>query len=349
MKSLIASLAISLVSIAAFGQSADRDVLVTPDGTVYTATAVSPNDPEGVNNITSVIDLAVQRGSSAQHQIVPDSVVFGSNFGGALAYDADSKTLFVLWIHMANRMSSELLLASYRDGKWQPAVVIDHQAYTDRSSLRLGITRRVSQLQKDGSYADVSALLLHAVWWDDSHSEARYALLPIENGALSAASVDIHSLEEFITSSGETYNSVSDKFNAEILHHPAIVSSPMQSTVEVVFGDSKNNSLHSVTLRPIADARVHIPIGIGGGNGGGGGRVKPLSIAAPPNFTADWKGPFTVLERGDRIVLANTGDTALNYITYSDGAWTSVKSIAIDAKFPAEAAISALDRMLSTQ
>ncbi|MEA2166665.1 MAG: hypothetical protein QOK37_4792 [Thermoanaerobaculia bacterium] len=350
MKRLLVVLAISFASTAAFAQVADRDVLVTPEGTVYTATAVSPSSSaEGTSGIASVVDLAVQKGSGTEHQIVPDSVVFGSNFGGALAYDTDSKTLFVLWIHMANRMSSELLLASYRDSKWQPAVVIDHQAYTDRSSLRLGITRRVSQLQKDGSYADVPALLLHAVWWDDSHSEARYALLPIENGALSAAAVDIHSLEEFVAADSEAYHAVSEKFNAEILHHPAIVSSPMQSTVDVVFGDTKNNSLHGVTLHPIADSRIHIPVGIGGGNGGGGGRVKPLSIAAPPNFTADWKGPFTVLERGDRIVLANTGDTALNYITYSDGAWTSMKSIAIDAKFPAEAAISALDKMLSTQ
>jgi hypothetical protein len=346
MKRLLLSFAISLVSVAALAQVADRDVLVTPEGTVYSATTQF-NASAGTGGIGSTIDLALQNGSGTQHQTVPDSLVAGSNFGGALAYDSDSKTLFVLWIHMANRMSSELLLASYRDGKWQPAVVIDHQAYTDRSNLRLGITRRVSQMQKDGSYADVPALLLHAVWWDESNSGARYALLPIENGALSAAAADTYSLEEFITSAAENYNPVGAKFNAEILRHPAIVSSPMQSTVEVVFGDTKNNSLHSVTLHPIADSRIHIPVGIGGGNGGG--RVKPLSIAAPPNFTADWKGPINVLERGDRIVLANTGDTSVNYITYSDGAWTAVKSIAIDAKFPAEAALSALDKMLSTQ
>jgi hypothetical protein len=345
MKRLLSVAALSLVSTAAFAQVADRDVLVTPEGTVYTVTTEANSDA-GTGGISSTIGLALQSGSGIQHQVVPDSLVAGSNFGGALAYDSDSKTLFVLWIHMANQMSSELRLASYRDGKWQPAVVIDHQAYTERSNLRLGITRRVSQQQADGTYADVPALLLHAVWWDVSNSEARYALLPIESGALSPAAVDVHSLEEFISPASDTYNAVGANFNAEILRHPAIVSSPMQSTVDVVFGDTKNNAVHAVTLHPIANMRIHIPIGIGGGNGGG--RAKPLSISAPANFTSDWKGPITVLERGDRIVLANTGETAVNYITYSDG-WTAVKSIAIDAKFPAEAAITALDRMLSTQ
>jgi hypothetical protein len=356
MKRLLVSFALVLCATAAFAQAADRDVLVTLDGTVYTVTTETPYRVVTELPLTgtstdavTLLDLAIQSGSNVRHMVIPASMSYGYHFGGALAYDSDSKTLFVLWIHMPNQMSSELLLASYHDGAWQPAISIDPQPYLYSSNLRLGITRRVSQLQKDGSYADVPALLLHAVWWDvGTGEEARYALLPVENGAVSAAAIETHSLEELISPSDDKHNDVSATFNAEILRHPAIVSSPMQSTVDVVFGDTKTNTIHGVTLHPIADTRVHIPVGIGGGSGPGGSK-PPLSLAAPPNFTAGWKGPITVIERGDRLAFANAGETALSYITYANGAWASVKSIPIDSRFPAEAALAAVDKMLSTQ
>jgi hypothetical protein len=349
MKRLLLSFALTLFATAAIAQVADRDVLVTPDGTVYTVDQGIPSSSSGVA-ATNILELSIQNGSEApRYLLVPESVLAGNHFGGTLAYDADSKTLFVLWTHMPNGTSSELLLASYRDGKWQPAVSIDNQANHIRTNLRLGITRRVSQLQEDGTYADMPALLLHAVWWGETGSggEARYAMLPIENGALSPSAIEVHSLEEFVTATDEPYNPVAANFNPEILRHPAIVSSPMQSTVDVVFGDTKTNAIHSITLQPIADARIHIPGGVRGGGLGGG--KPPMSLAAPPSFSSNWKGPISVIERGDRLAFSNAGDSSLNYITYANGTWSDVKSIGIDNKLSAEAALAALDKMVSTQ
>ncbi|HXA15494.1 MAG TPA: hypothetical protein VN380_00765 [Thermoanaerobaculia bacterium] len=344
MKRLLVSFAFVLTAAAAFGQAADRDVVVTPDGTVYTVEAQTPPADSSMVAMQTLA-LTIQNGKDVSHLYVPDSMTSGFHFGGALAYDSDSSTLFVLWIHTDDGYSTELLLTSFHGGKWEPAVSIDNDPYRRRSNLRLGITRRVSQLQTDGTFADVPALLLHAVWWEESGKSeaAHYALLTTEKGALS--SIEIHSLEEFIAPADEAYNAVDPTFNKELLRHPAIVSPPMQSGVDVVFGDTKSNTIHTVTLRPIADARVHIPVGIGGGNGG----PKPRSLAAPPTFSADWKGSITVIERADRLVFANASETSLSYITYANGAWTSVKSIAIDSRFPAEAALAAIDKMLSTQ
>ena len=346
MKHFLIAVALALVSTAAFAQVADRDVLVTPEGTVYTVETKTPSLANSME-ATPALALTVQNGNAVSHINVPDSISSGFHFGGALAYDSDSRTLFVLWIHMPNAMSSELLLAPYRDGKWQTAVSVDSESYRLRNNLRLGITRRVSRLQKDGSYSDAPALLLHAVWWEESGKgeEARYALLTIDKGAL--ASIETHSLEEFVAPGDEVYNAVDVSFNKEILRHPAIVSSPMQNSVDVIFGDTRSNAFHSATLHPIADSRIHIPVGIGGGGGAGGG--KPLHIAAPANFSDDWKGPITVLARGDHFVFANAGEKSLNYITYSAGTWTAAKSIAIDNRFPVEAALAALDKMVSSQ
>ncbi len=341
MKRLLLSFALTLFATAAFAQAADRDVLVTPEGTVFTVETQTPSSASSMEAVR-MLALTVQNGNDVSHLNVPDSMSSGFHFGGALAYDSESRTLFVLWIHMPNAMSSELLLASYRDGKWQPAVSIDNQPYHLRNNLRVSITRRVPQLQKDGLYADVPALLLHALWWDDSGrgEEARYALLTVDKGVLAAA--ETHSLQEFVSPGDDKYNTVSATFNAEILRHPAIVSSPMQNTVDVVFGDTKTNSFHSVTLHPIAEHRIHIPVGIGGDDG------RP-HILTPANFSANWVGPISVLARGDRLVFANAGETSLNYITYANGKWTAVKSIAIDSRFTTEAALAALDKMLSTQ
>src|SRR3954454_13943323 len=347
MKRLLVTLAISLLSASAFAQVADRDVLVTPEGTVYTVEQATPSESSGIA-ATSILQLSIQSGSSEpQHVLVPESLSAGFHSDGALAYDIASKTLFLLWSHMPNGMSSELLLASYREGKWQPAVSIDYRGNSARANLRLGITRRVSQLQKDGTYADVPALVLHALWWDTNGGgeEARYAMLPIENGALSQDSVELHSLEEFV-GDHETVNAVDAKFNSEILRHPGIVSSPMQNSVDVLFGDADNKSIHKVTLHPIAEHRIHIPVGIGGGNGGG---PKALNLIAPTTFTAAWKGPITVIERGDRLIFANATDKALNYLTYSDGTWSDVKSIALSDKLTVETALSAVDKMVSSQ
>ena len=345
MKRLLIALAISFVAAGVFAQATDRDVLVTPEGAVYTIEQQTPSDSSGVA-ANNVLQLSIQNGSETQRLIVPESLSAGFHSDAVLAYDSTSKTLFVLWTHMPSGMSSELILASYHEGKWQHAIAIDNQGYENHLNLRLGITRRVSQLQKDGTYADAPALILHALWWDsNAHGEeAKYAMLPIENGAVSPASVEIHSLEEFV-GNDDAVNTVDANFNAEILRHPAIVSSPMQSSVDVVFGDTQKNTIHKVTLHPIAEHRIHIPVGIGSGSGG----PKSLSMPLPASFSADWRGPITVIERGDRLVFTNATDKALSYVTYSDGTWTDVKSIALSNKLSAEAALAAVDKMVSSQ
>src|SRR4051794_31903811 len=329
MKRLLVTLAISLVSASAFAQLVDRDVLVTPDGTVYTIEQQTPSDSSGIAAI-NVLQLSIQNGSETQHVLVPESLTAGFHSDSVLAYDATSKTLFILWTHMPNGMSSELLLASYREGKWQRAISIDSRAYDNHLNLRLGITRRISQLQKDGTYADAPALVLHALWWDSNAGgeEARYAMLPITDGALSKDAVETHSLEEFVGDK-ETVNAVSENFNPEVLRHPAIISSAMSSSVDIVFGDTAKNSIHLVTLHPTAQVRLHIPVGIGGDKPSSGG---PRSLAAPPTFASDWHGPISVTAFGDRLVFANATDKALNSLTYADGTWTEEKSITLNSK-----------------
>src|SRR5581483_2667089 len=225
-------------------------------------------------------------------------------------------------------------------GRWQPAVSIDNQPYDLRYNLRIAITRRVAQLQRDGSYGDIPALLVHAVWWDETGygETARYALITINKGV--AGTPELHNLSEFAPSPPLFPNDVGAEFNPEILRHPAFVDNGSQDSVDVIFGDAYYKLFNRVTLKPIADGRIHIPIGI---------RPGGPRVAAPTSFTADWSGRIStiVAPHDGSFLLYNSDKGSVNYIVYSNGAWSQVKTLPVTDKLSVDAAVNALTRMMS--
>lgn len=313
-----------------------RDVVVGADGTVYTAETQSAEDGG------SIIALDVQRGSFAAESILPESHGNAAYFAPALAFDEESQTLFVFWLRMPNAMSSELLVSAYHDGKWAPPVSIDNKSFCVRFNLRIAVKRGVAQPQSDGTLHDIRTLVIHTVWWEQTGAgeQARYALIPVENGAL--GDVEIHNLTEFATPGNQPV-AVKKSFNNELLKHPAIIDAGSPDSVDVVFGDLKTNSLNRVTLRPIADGRIHIPIG----HGGGGTR-----LGAPESFSADWSGHVAAVAAGSgdgTMLLYNVTEKSVNFLLYSNGAWQEAKTIPLNDKLSADAAIAALGRMLNQQ
>jgi hypothetical protein len=313
-------------------------VLVTPGGTLYTAeTEVVAGDSEMRRQVT----LTIQDSGKPVRTVVPDSLTAGVNAAPSLAYDAESRTLFVFYLKMPNLMSSELLLAAYRDGKWEPAISIDNKPFDIRSSLRIAVKRKVAQLQHDGTYTDLSALIVHAAWWEQTGDgeSARYALVSISKGNVS--SIELHDLNEFMASDAATFP-VSPDFNRELLKHPAIVDTASIDSVDVVFGDLRTNSFNRVTLRPIADGRIHIPIGVGTGGGGG-------HFGVPYAFSADWNGRISTISSGSNLIFCNAMKNSVSYLLYSDSVWSPLKALPLNDKLTAEGAISALTRMANTQ
>ena len=261
----------------------------------------------------------------------------GTNWRPALTYESDSKAVFVFWIGQVNGMSSRLLFTSYRDGKWAPAVSIDDQQYTYRYNLRIAITRHVSTLQPDGSWADAPALLVHAVWWEDAggnREKARYALFTIENSRVT--NYEIHDLLGLAQIPDMAY-AVDEKFNSEILRHPAIIEGT--NSVDVIFGDSDRMSMNRLTLKPIADGRIHIPIGTRGG--------RPFP--PPQSFSAAWTGRISTIGSGPDLVMYNTTRDATGYVMYSNGKWSEVRTLPLSENFSADAAAAALYKMLTAQ
>ena len=338
MKRLLTFAAVLLFATGVFAQTVDRDVLVTPDGTVYSVETITPTDPSIA--ASSALQLTTQSGTTTSSVIVPASTTYGMHSLPALAYDSGTGTLFVLWLHMPSPMSSELLVASYSAGRWSPAVSVDNQPYTLRYNLRVGITRRVSALQIDGSYQDAPALLLHLLWWEETGhgQEARYALLDIEKGQV--ASTEVHSLSEFYDPD-PTPAQVAPDFNPEVLRHPGFLESGSADSVDVVAGDMTSLSFHRLTIKPILDTRIRIPVG----------RAPGARIPAPTSFDAAWTGRISVVSspRNSDMVFAHVESDAVSYMSYTNGAWSAIKSIGLGPKLSADSAMSALSKMLSAQ
>ncbi len=337
MKRLLLGFVLLLASTAALAQP--REVLLTPDGTLYTVEVVSNESATGT---VLSLPVTIKQGKTVTTTVVPESLI-GVNIEPALAYDADSQTLFVFWLHQAPNSSANVLnLATYQNGKWQPAVAIDSRPgviLQVRFNLRIGVTHRVSQEQTDGTFLDAPALLVHAVWWEYNSVEgeaARYSLIPISNGV--AGFPESHALTEFVSPSAS--NDVSSTFNYDFLRHPSLVEGTAADSIDVVFGDIHANVLNRVTLKPIADARIHIPGGLHGGN----------PIGVPKTFSNAWAGDVTTLDgRDGRMVFVNTTPTSVSYLMYAKGQWAPLNTIAIDDKITVDAAMGAVAKMLASQ
>lgn len=339
MKRLLAVLALVILPTTLLAQTApDRDVLLTPEGTLYTVESTL-NDGSAPANVKFLLRLTVQPTHERPRTlVVPDSLLEGVHSHPALAWDAESKSLFVFWLRMPNPTSSELLLSSYKDGTWQPAVSIGSQTYHLESNLQIRTSHRVT--------AD-SPLLVHAVWWEDAGGteSARYGLFVIEKGAVSTIYLD--DLSNFLwvdennnpSSQAPTPFEVDANFNREILRHPTLVDTGSTDSMDVIFGDTRTNSFNRLTLKPIIQGRIHIPIG----------HVPGPRIVAPTSFTEPWTGSVDTIvsSRDGSMLLYNTTKTAVNYIVYSGGSWSSVKSVALSDKLSAEAAVAALSRMMN--
>lgn len=342
MKRLLIAAALLMLPVTLLAQVADRDVLLTRSGTLYTIDSVE-NDGAAPANVTRYLTLTIQNENQpAQTVMVPDSLNGGINWRPALAYDDASQTLFIFWLKEPNPMSSELLLGSYSNGQFRPTLSIDNEPYCLRFNLRIAITRFVSQLQKDGSYADAPALLVHAIWWEVTGygEKARYALIPISRGVPGAP--DIHDLGEFAASQPLIpAQTPGPNFNPEILQQPAFVDNGTADSIDVIFGDTYYDDFSRVTLKPVSDGRIHIPIGAHPGGPG---------MLAPVDFSANWDGRISMITSPhdpNTLLLYNTTSTSVSYIAYSGGSWSNVKSLQLSNNLSADAAVAALTRMMS--
>lgn len=336
MKRLLLTLAVMLFTGAAFAAVADRDVLITKAGTVFSIVSEASQD-----GLHASLALTIESGDKITHSVLPESIDNGINSRPTLAYDVESDTLFVVWMRMPNEATSELLVAAYHDDRWQPALIIDGKRPAQLYNLNVGITHHVQQVQRDETIIDAPALVLHAVWWEAGAGRdgARYAVMGVQKGAISEA--DVHDMSEFLGTRNTTVEEPKASHDGgDFLRHVALLKGPTPDAVDVLFGDQGTHSFYRTTLRPIANVRIRIPVGAQPGPPIAGPK-KALGI--------DWTGRTSTLvsHDGNTIIFVNATDEKLSYVKYAGGEWSSVQQVRLSQRVTAEAAVAALAKMLA--
>ncbi len=333
MKRLLLAVAFVFLATAAVASGVDRDVIITSDGAVFSVIS-----QQGKGNSGSSLALTVEVDGTTTQSVVPETIDSGSNTLPTLAWDEESHTLFVVWMHMPNPASSELLIASYRNGEWLPAMSLDYKRAL-RYNLSVAITHSVRQKQRDDTFETRPALVLHAAWWEQgSETEGpRYAVMGLSGGSMSDP--DVHEMTDFVAD-GEAPLVLDDKFNHDFLRHVSILDGPTPDAVDVVFNDPRTKNFYRTTLRPIAEGRLHIPVGA---------RPGAPKLGGPKAFSVDWSGRTTTISStdGKTLIFCNTTDSRIDYVKVTDGKWSAAQHVTLSDKLTVESAMAALARMVA--
>src|SRR5688572_26203319 len=97
IKKLVLLLALLIVPVAATAAE-DGWMLLTAEGTLYTVERAWPRDYPGVAaQSNSFLLLNERRGDQIVRYIVPGTLAAGVHTNPTLAYDSESKTVFLFW------------------------------------------------------------------------------------------------------------------------------------------------------------------------------------------------------------------------------------------------------------
>jgi hypothetical protein len=332
--------AVLLLPLAAYaGGNVNRDMLLASDGTLYTVDSVAPDTLKDVaTSAAHVLTLTIQKGKKSTTVPVPASLTDGYHFTPALAYDADSKTVFIFWEIMRDGgFASDLAFSSYHDGTWGTAATLDSIAWDLRQNLRIAITRSTETKDEDGNVKSIPEVTVHAVWWEVSGSSewARYAMLTIGNGNVVATHVQ--DLTDFTAAKGVAAVNGTDE--QEFLRHPGVFESPNHATVDIVFGDMASDTLHRITMKPVAvEGRLRIPIGR---------NEHPLpTVHAQSTHTSG--DASAISTASDNLAFYSSTADAMEYYVLKNGKWAS-QSVALGGVVTRDAAVDALRRMLASE
>jgi hypothetical protein len=361
MRRLLLLAALFVLPVLAAAQK--RESMLTPYGTLFTVDTVADGAEAGGFTPSHLV-LREQFGTESHTEIIPATMEHGAHTNPAIAYDADTKTLFVFWLRYTGIMSGQLLFAC-RDanGTWTPAQTFGEQ-WNYRRNLRIAVTRRVTE--EDGTLAPGSAVSVHLVWWESSSEDgtetAQYAMVTIENGLI-VGEPDTLSLKEFTkveqtpddesgagiasVEGGETGEEtgeppVVETVDPAVLRQPLLFASPKQDSVLVIFGDVETQRLHQVRIRPAkppltANGRLRVPVGKAEGSSG----APKFKMA---NESTRVEGIYSST---DRLALFTRDAAKMQYVIMQDGVWTETREVPLDDQVTSTAAVDALRRLVN--
>lgn len=291
-------------------------------------------------------------------EVVGGSVNDLLKFGESLEFEDSTQTLFVVYTSLqVQGFFADTHVAMRRNGGWSvgrfvanpglyfsvnPRVVVTRQTYNDFDSLGAVVTKTRS--------------ILSLVWWEESAlSQARYAAVFIEDGALKLDDIVGMNLNEFAGSAGPTDNRnlpTSSYMYPAVQRDPATnggvfvsfanLATRMQQVLRVGFPDDYTQPATGATASTparIPNSRT-TPIGRGG-------RQFPLPMAISLPFTLE---VGTIISPAAVPTFWWVRDGTLTYLT-GDAESLSHPPLALPLRpdFPVDSALAAIRSMAEKQ
>src|SRR5262249_42737983 len=153
-------------------------------------------------------------------------------------------------------------------------------------------------------------------------------VMPLSQGLVQVP--DVHDLSDFANLSPRAPNSPVDE---AFMRQVSLVDGPTLDSVDAIFADSRTDAFYRATLRPVAEARVRMPVG-----------AKGPTLGAPKALDFPWAGrPGTITSPdGQTVIFTSTTETKVSWVTYRNGEWLDVREIALSDKVTVNVAMAAL-------
>lgn len=341
MKKLALILLLLAAPLAA--QISDRQILLRADGVLHTVESIAAADCVNLTTASSrVIQLSTHDGEKEKTLFVPASLEGGLNSEPSLAYDSATRTLFVFWQRMPNRTTSELVFASYRNGEWSHATVLDPGLFRFRRNLEIAVTRSVDDRSKPQTLARLHQLVIHAVWWEETGfgERGRYAMISLSDGIVS--DIALRDLSDFISQNANSSTSgdyVSASLDRDLFRHPSIHEMPDNESVDILFGDFNSNRFNRINVRVVrGEGVLNLPIGIVRGE-----------LPAPGGLiqVANNKLTTIALPGTGNVAFYTSTDRTLTYTVFKDLQWSEAKTISLTGRVTLDAAVGALRQLVA--
>lgn len=334
-----------LVSGPAFADSA----VVAPNGTLYEVfparygdiVSIPASSPDAEMPILAL--RVTPSGQPAVVEIVNGTADFNAEGSVSIELEETTGTLFVAYTK-ARGLMADMHVAIRRDAVWSGQDILSNQGIYLSINPKVAVTRQqYVDFDAEGLPVTKTRSIFSLIWWEESGpSQARYAPIFVEDGALRVDAIQAWNLNELAGAPGVTDPS---GLPLSSFSYPAVQADPTNNGgVLVTFSNLANRKQQVLRITFLDDlvkasppgstrvpeevlARSHFPIG----RSGGSGRI-PLNMdtLSEVEATISQKGVTTF-----HWVEAST----MRFVRSDDGEDAQARQLALRPDLSAEKAV----------
>jgi len=328
---------------------------------IFAATAAFAANPYFLDrngvlwNATATPDGLVLTGQRDSVQIAQSLVPFPLLFPGAtdnqIQVVADDLTgkVAVLWQRQWNANAAEIMLAVWNGSSWERVEHLTPNLTDLPRNPSIRLTTATTTVPDPASPDDPSKAavvqdsFVHAAWWEGSdQTHGMYALLQLTADPGDPTSLALQDLDNFTRLGFPCPVPVP----AQTLEHPVFASDSAADTARLLFGSQQQCLLLELDVHFSLEAAS---VSTGGTQIVNRRRHTPIfgvSAAFPLNASMSMDDTRVILGTNQTPVAYRVVDGgALQYVTFSNGQWSEVRTLPVSTTLTMDQAISLVENL----